>query len=371
MKENKLKILWIALFVLFAMVSCWATANSLHLLLPFKGFMNWFVSYVIAIGFMTVAAIGSKLIVDSLNMDLYQEGNRTKRLIGGIVLMIFFWLICSMPTNTHTFFYESEIEEVLFNDLAKTDGYLTQLYNNSVEKERFVTWETLVEGAKNNVQSEITNPSNKGWGPVTIQRMNELNDVLITPQTNNCDGGQQYTYGSTIAIPSKMSVEQGFKHVTDQVQTQIARAKRDVEGDEESGVAPTIPTKASEFVPVADEKKQYIKWYETLIDSAKIEKSVTPEMIEEADVKLYDAYNCINKYACYVNFDPQSDEELYHPESGKIKTQTSRMKSVYDVWIDYLRGRYKGMGFSYLILLSILLDLAAFLFFDMAFKEEY
>ena len=44
--------------------------------------------------------------------------------------------------------------------------------------------------------------------------------------------------------------------------------------------------------------------------------------------------------------------------------------SVFDVWKDFFRGLYKGHGFVFWILISILVDIAAFIFFDLAFKKE-
>ncbi len=53
-------------------------------------------------------------------------------LAGGIILTLVFGLICSMPTNTHTFFYRSGIDAVAKEDIATTSGYLEQLKNYSI-----------------------------------------------------------------------------------------------------------------------------------------------------------------------------------------------------------------------------------------------
>ena len=46
------------------------------------------------------------------------------------------------------------------------------------------------------------------------------------------------------------------------------------------------------------------------------------------------------------------------------------MISVFDVWKDFLNGEYKGHGFLFWIIISILVDIAAFIFFDIAFKKR-
>ena len=126
-QKNYLKILWVAAFAAFAAVSCWATAESLHLLLS-----TWPLAmcWVVTIGFFIIASIGTKMIVDSLNQNIYME-KRGMRLIGGLIIVLIFWLVCSMPTNTHTFFYRTLINDMVTTDISTTRGYLGQIKNNN------------------------------------------------------------------------------------------------------------------------------------------------------------------------------------------------------------------------------------------------
>ena len=88
---NYMKLLSLLAFVAFAAVSCWATAESLHLLLP-----SWPVvlCWIVTIGFFVIASLGSKMIVDSMNPNIYQE-RRGLTLMGGLFLLLVFWLVCS------------------------------------------------------------------------------------------------------------------------------------------------------------------------------------------------------------------------------------------------------------------------------------
>ena len=45
------------------------------------------------------------------------------------------------------------------------------------------------------------------------------------------------------------------------------------------------------------------------------------------------------------------------------------MLSVIDVWIDFFKGKYP-VSFLFYVLLSVLVDVAAFIFFDFAFKKR-
>ena len=129
-QKNYMKLIWLLAFVAFAGISCWATAESLHMLLS-----TWpkFLIWILTVGFFIIASLGTKLIVDSMNQNIYVE-KRGLRLTGGILLLIVFWLICSLPTNTHTFFYRTVINDKVVTDITTTRGYLTQIEENSGNK---------------------------------------------------------------------------------------------------------------------------------------------------------------------------------------------------------------------------------------------
>ena len=67
-QTNYLKLFSVLAFLAFAAVSCWATAESLQLLLP-----SWpiFACWIVTIGFFIIASLGTKMIVDSLNQNIY------------------------------------------------------------------------------------------------------------------------------------------------------------------------------------------------------------------------------------------------------------------------------------------------------------
>lgn len=132
MENNYKKLLFLVAYIVFASVSCWATAESLHMLLP-----SWpeVFCYAVTIGFFIIASIGTKLIADSFNSNVYVH-NRGGKLAAGILIVAVFWLICSLPTNTHTFFYRSVASDVANDDISTTKGYLGQLVSNKKSKIR-------------------------------------------------------------------------------------------------------------------------------------------------------------------------------------------------------------------------------------------
>ena len=90
--------------------------------------------------------------------------------------------------------------------------------------------------------------------------------------------------------------------------------------------------------------------------------------IKDVCDKLNTGYNTIRKNRNFVNFASEADEAKYTVDNPV--TEVKRTISVFDVWTDFLKGEYKGYGFTFWIIISILVDVAAFIFFDIAFKER-
>ena len=53
-----------------------------------------------------------------------------------------------------------------------------------------------------------------------------------------------------------------------------------------------------------------------------------------------------------------------------LVTRIKRLLSVFDVWADFVKGRYAGVGFIFWVIISILVDLGAFILFDIAFAKR-
>ena len=90
--------------------------------------------------------------------------------------------------------------------------------------------------------------------------------------------------------------------------------------------------------------------------------------INEANGILKGAYSTIKNYSNMVVFKSDADKEAYTAENQV--TKTTRLLSVIDTWIDFVNGKFAGRGFIFWIIVSILVDVAAFVFFDIAFKKS-
>ena len=348
-QKNYLKLIWMVAFIAFAAVSCWATAESLHLLLS-----SWPLAmcWVVTVGFFIIASLGTKMIVDSLNQDIYLE-KRGLRLVGGIVIVLIFWLICSMPTNTHTFFYRTVINDKVNTDISTTRGYLSQIKNNTNNK----TQSTVkVNELKNNVdvllgelEAEIKNEVNPGFGPKSKEILRKFATLLevdkVEPLSYKGTSKQDRdklcdAYRTKIYILAENRATNIMAHILSPNSDNIKEVKRD---DENLALV-----------------KKYIGDKTINLNDA--------EDVEDVCDKLNTAYNTVKKNSDFINFSSKTDEANYTADNPITKVK--RMISVFDVWEDFMAGEYAGHGFMFWIIISILVDIAAFIFFDLAFKKR-
>ena len=345
--------MWLCGFIAFAAVSCWATTDSLQLLQP-----DWpaILCWIVTVGFFVVASIGSKLIVDSLNQNIYME-KRGLSLIGGTILLLVFWLVCSMPTNTHTFFYRSVIDDKLNNDLTTTIGYLQQIKDNKVTEESIQKKQSEV---RNNVEirlgelkAEIMNDANPGFGPKAKEILKSFAELLGVAKID------PLTYQGTSKQAREKLNDAYRQKIYILMETRLNEIRT-------SMLAPNQLTYTKEAAVRIENLKAIVK----NLEQGEGLSVYDPQDMQEICKKLNEGYTTIRQYQNYVTFNSVEDEENYLSPTGVTKVK--RLMSVFDVWQDYLSGEYNGYGFIFWIIISILVDIAAFIFFDLAFKRtEY
>ncbi len=352
-QTNYLKLFAILAFLAFAIVSCWATAESLHLLLS-----SWPLAmcWIVTIGFFVIASIGSKMIVDSLNQNIYME-RRGANLLLGIIIMLVFWLICSFPTNTHTFFYRTIINDKVSADISTTRGYLTQIKLNS---KNVAQAELQVQKLKADVESllgeltsEIMNEANPGFGKKSKEILRKFAPLLGVPKIEPLT-----TKGGT-SVQARQNLCDAYRQKMYVLRDAKARTIINT-------ILSPNPANLKE-AEIADKNLGIIKNH---IDAGQTDIINLNDADDIKDVcnKLNDGYNAIKKNSDFVNFSSGSDKEKYTAASPI--TDVKRMISVFDVWEDFLKGEYTGHGFAFWIVISILVDIAAFIFFDIAFKKS-
>lgn len=336
MEQTKyLKIGSFLLFLIAAGYSCWATAHSLHLLMPQ---IPYLLVWGITIAFFIVASYATKMIVDSLNQNIYQENPRGK-LIGGIILLLIFWLVCSMPTNAHTFFYNQKIRDVVTQDISVTQKYLSQLAEREVTDPKFDTIKAKVDQWSLKITNEFNglgkSSGRKGNGPYVMECLQNINNLL----------------GCNIPVDSRFNAYNG-----------------DILKSYNAAISRALSIKKREYqTQDYDLAKSMYDDLQVMLDTINAMTDIEEDIIRQTEDVLQGAYALIKNNRIYVKLEP-NDVELYTADN--IVTRTKRLLSVFDVWIDFIKGRYAGSGFFFWIVISILVDVAAFLFFDFTFKKE-
>lgn len=341
----------ILLFLAFAGISAWATAESFHLSLD-----TWpkVLCWVMAAGFMVVASIGTKLIVDSLNQNIDVD-NRGWQLVGGIILLIAFWIVCSMPTNTHTFFYRSDIHRVVNDDIATTEAYLQQLerftVNANYKTEKINHLKEQVELKLGELEGEIRNEANPGFGTKSKQILREFASLLDMPKMEQLSVGQNASRQQVIdAYRSKIYALRDAKI-------------REIQSETEAAESSLFKNKAKEHLAE-------LRNVRIAIDTGAVDLNIAGQVA--AVEKVIDrAYKTIGAYSEFVNFKGH-DKEIYVPSDGKEAiTKVKSTISVYNVWKDMLTtNKYEGHGLWFWVVMAILVDVAAFIFFDIAFARR-
>lgn len=334
-------------FIMLAGISCWATEQSLYLLLP-SGWPEVLV-WGITIAFFIVASWGSKIVVDSLTSSTFID-NRRMKLVGGVLLLIFFWLIMSMPTNTHTFFYNDQICSVISKDIKRTNHYLLQIIEKGTSST--IVLDSVGVKLKDDTEEERAHivrqfngdepPYKRGNGEKISTHINNINKILKSSII------QDLNYNS--ADPA----------ILNRYQIAINKALAD---------ALKTHTISEQSVLAARKQRARLSALRDSMEEHMSVRNLTESEIKQCEKELKDGYNIISVNKQFIDFsDSFNDREVYTKEN--VETRTKRMASVIDVFfVDFLQGKYPA-AFWYYVLLSILVDIAAFIFFDIAFKNK-
>lgn len=333
-------------FLILAGISCWATEQSLHLLLP-AGWPQMLV-WGITIAFFVVASIGTKMIADSLFSNGFID-NRKGKLWGGILLVVLFWLLMSMPTNTHTFFYNDKIGSTISKDIKTTNDYLQQIVymgtsSTLVLDEEGKRMKDIVDEQRRHIVAQFNGdepPYKRGNGVKIGEHLQIINKTL------NANLKQHPSYNST-----DPAILNGY-HV--EIDKALSHALRNHTITERSVQA--ARTQIGRLEALNDSIQDHIS-----------SASLSENEIRQCEKELRDGYNIISSNRTFVKFDKTTDDEqVYTNDNGE--TRTKRMASVIDVFfVDFLGGKLPGT-FWYFVILSILVDIAAFIFFDIALMK--
>ncbi|MDE5968146.1 MAG: hypothetical protein K2G64_03480, partial [Muribaculaceae bacterium] len=232
--------------------------------------------------------------------------------------------------------------------------YLTDIIQNKSEKERVAK---LIRDRKDKVNdiherlnAEIRQPNNPGNGPQT--------DLILTELT---DLNPNYRIHPIAFQGSSLQQQQkAIAYYNEQFEAIDRRIEKDYYDQIKSPNKSDLK-KATDAIKNLDILRANIEEGEIDLNSAEDMEKIVVNQINNG-------YQAVNLNKDFVSFRTDEDEQRY--SSTPIITETKRMTSIFDVWGDFMAGKFGGHGFVWWIMLAILVDLAAFIFFDLAFKKR-
>lgn len=335
------------LYLGLACFSCMLTAESL--IMSLDG-LNPFVVWGLTIAFFVIASMGSAWFVQSLITKGYLP-NRNLKFWGGLTLVIIFWLLFSLPTNTHTNYFQSHIKDTVTEDITTTRKYLTQLSqkgrsNSNALTEKGEKLSDSIETLRYQANIEFYGKGEsgrKGDGEVfrhiitTISKLTNSNIPFLT----NFGGTNNELWGY--------------------YDNQISNAKK-------IALQPFIISE--ETISKADKINNNLQALNDSIKKSIATNSLTFPEIKQIDAELTSGYSLILSNIDFLDFTPEEEKLVYSKqEKNDVETNTKRATSVFKTfYIDFLGGKLPVSIWQYL-LIAILIDVAAFIFFDIFYNN--
>ena len=170
-------------FLIFAIISCVATAQSLTLTLEMEIplWLSFTMMFVFAFGVYLLTSYCFKLVIDACNMDVYVD-HRRRDFILGIFGVLLFWLVCSMPTNTHSLFYTKIVDKVVVAELdnqketLNTELQLLGMDINTQKDKEIQQLSSEVKTLTDKFITEINHTDRPGLG---VEAFNILKDIEV------------------------------------------------------------------------------------------------------------------------------------------------------------------------------------------------
>lgn len=327
--NNFLKLGAIILWIAVSVGSCYLTVESFYLLLDWSKWILW----IFALAFFVLSSVGMTFIYDSLNSnsDLSND-KRTPCFVTGILMVLAFWGIFSLPTNTHTLYLQQNAIEVVKKDLTKAQKELDNLSNREIaiidQDQKRKNVRTLLS----DLEVEYLNPSRRGlgWRCDTIIARIE-NELSNTEEKFKIDKSRGRT------------AKESFEHIERQVENKLENS---------------VIKDPTERFNISEEHQIQMKATSRKINNLlkDIDKINPSTAVEKSQKPLESACSLLETYT------KKAEHEFDN-------TETAKLKNVYGVLFSWFRGDLKGQGFAIWFVISILIDLAGFLFATIAFRN--
>lgn len=350
---NYFRLFAIAAYVVLAAFSCKWTAESLYLSMPSFGlWAAWALAIII---FVVSSIIFSQFLLsldsreDFYGRPLGRFGTFALSLVGLIVV----WVGFSVSTNSHSLIHNDEVRKVLVQDLSTTNKYLSSLtgQNKKVEeiKALYGDYYRKLELLSQKLRDEYNNPGRRGYADSCKKYRREIENMLGWALND--------TSRARLIDPGRAGSSEAMDYISNQIADKV-RIIRTHEQREIEAVYTNI-----DQAKISDE----IANINNAINDVNRMEGISFKIIESAEKHLEKGYARVKNNSQYVIFD--TPEHLARYTADQPQSQYARLKSVKEVvWNGVLHGQYREM--YYWILIAILVDVAGFIFFSIAFRKS-
>lgn len=345
-----LKIFSAVAFLIFAGWSCWATAQSLFLTLEDGTIPIWLLLSGV-IGLFVLTSYCTKLIVDSIILKYCEH--RTMKFVLGMIGMAFTWLLFSMPTNTHYFMYNKIAKDAAKSELSYIrDNINIEADIRCIEVECIDEYNKIRQdynSAMVTLKTEVEKAGDPGFGDNAERKLGDAISILY----------------QVVSDEKKSELIENIIILSQDYNLTVKRERNNFFDRCDNILKPYIEELEEVcmrryYVAKQDNEQRAVNANE-IIDDCKQALAVI-DTTENMDDILKEARRIItNAYSL--------SPEL---EANYIGYPLKRTTNVVEVWSDFFGGAFKdkNYGLGYWILLSIIIDIAAFAFFTLALREE-
>lgn len=341
------KVFWWIGFLVAAAISCWATSTSFHFLMP--AWPIWAV-WAFTILCFVFASVSVKLVWDALDND-GSLSHPKLQLWGGLLLLLLTWVIISLPTNAHTFFYYLQIGDVVTEDLKTTKTYSQQLANRTVvdsayyakESAAMEEWKLFVDEVKAGIETGRT-----GLGKMAVSHITEINKIL-TPK-----------YQMTIPPNTHLAHDKELTQLVNILKDELARKLEELKSEEYQVKEEAVSAAKKDIVK--------IEAVEDSVHQAIQTNKIAEDIVTQSSGVLKTAYSNIKNNEKYVKFNNQDEKVLY--TAANLETKTTRFLSPYAVTWDFFTGKIP-LSFTLWLIISMVIDIIGFFCYYQANKKKY
>ena len=353
-------ILSLLAFIVFGAISCWATSESLYHTELFGQGVPKVMYWAIVVGFYVITSLGTKWVIDSFNTEAFVEKRRLK-MIGGILVVVVFWILVSLPTNAHTFLYKRSAKSVAQKELKWQEGQLsarTDVEAYALQLREDIMAPVLeIQQMEQELMDELRHPDRPGYAQEAEEILQKIEHKL---------GAQIGTIKRVRASnTSKNEINRLCQHYSNAIEAQLNIFSANLEKQ--------VAEKASNYEKHVADAVKAEKLVRASYNALDTDDESREKVLTEARKQINNAYNVLDN----GKLDGATSARNTYVEKVKGMPSNRLTNVVEVVYKDYLSGQLnkkydmpETKGMIYFFLLSLMIDIAAFLFFNIAFRKN-